>query len=93
MKRIAVVAIFLSMLPAAASAQYYGYNPTYRQSGNNALQEQIRESNEQLRHQDNMLMEQNRQMQMDRMYQQQRLDNARRNSSSDGLPGLPPLGF
>lgn len=87
-----LLALFALIIPFAVNAQYYGYNPAY-QNGNNAIQEQIRESNEQLRHQDNMLMEQNRQMQLDRMYQQQRLDNARRNSSSDGLPGLPPLGF
>lgn len=92
MKRIIVAVVCSLAFPLSASAQYYGYNPAY-QNGNNMLQEQIRESNEQLRHQDNMLMEQNRQMQLDRMYQQQRLDNARRNSSSDGLPGLPPLGF
>ena len=46
----------ISMLPMAVSAQYYGYNPAY-QNGNNMLQEQIRESNEQLRHQERMMME------------------------------------
>ena len=90
MKRIAVVAIFLSILPVTVSAQYYGFDPGIQQRTQDMMQNQLEMQQQQLMHQDRMLQEQQRQMQLDRIYQQQRSDNMRRNSNYNN--GIPPLG-
>lgn len=85
--------LFTLALPLTASAQYYRFDPSIQQRSQDMMQQQLEIQQQQLMHQDHTMQGQNRELQrdlmlqMDLLYQQQRLDNMRQQGNYNyGMP-------